>query len=67
MQKLLCPETLATAWRWLLQQRRHFPANADSWHLRFHKTRLLAELIAEIAANRYLFSLLQRVRKADGS
>ena len=28
--------TLAIAYQWLCQQRKHYPANADVWSFRFH-------------------------------
>ncbi|AFP30857.1 reverse transcriptase/maturase family protein [Marinobacter sp. BSs20148] len=55
-----------TAYRWLCQQRKHFPANSDVWDLRFHWAQIRPDLIAQLRGNRYLFSPLQQVIKQDG-
>ncbi len=55
------------AWRWLLQQRRHHPADADIWHLRFHRARLLPEIIERLGTGRYRLSPMQLITKKDGT
>ena len=57
---------LDTAFDWLCQRRRHFPANADVWHLRFHWAREQVHLVERLRQRRYQFSPLQVVQKADG-
>ncbi|WP_442985809.1 hypothetical protein [Serratia bockelmannii] len=48
------------AFNWVCTQRRHFPANADIWHLRFHwvseRERLRSTLATgRTASNRFLW------------
>ena len=57
---------LATTVDWLCQRRRHFPANVDVWHLRFHWAREKVHLFKQLQSRCYQFSPLQRVQKADG-
>ncbi|WP_208854226.1 reverse transcriptase/maturase family protein [Aeromonas fluvialis] len=66
-QALTHPQQLETALAWLCSVRKHFPANADIWHLRFHRKRLLPELLAKLAAGTYQFSPMQVVQRADGN
>jgi RNA-directed DNA polymerase len=57
---------LDDAYAWLCHRRRHFPANADVWHLRFHWAREKVGLFKQLRKRRYQFSPLQVVQKADG-
>ena len=57
---------LDDAYDWLCHRRRHFPPNADVWHLRFHWAREKVHLCELLQKRRYQFSPLQRVKKADG-
>lgn len=57
---------LDDAYAWLCHRRRHFPPNADIWHLRFHWAREKADLFKALSKRCYQFSPLQRVQKADG-
>ncbi|CAJ1814335.1 hypothetical protein CKOHBEJN_00403 [Aeromonas hydrophila] len=47
------------AYQWLCQRRRHYPANADIWHLRFHWPARSATLFARVMAGDYRFSPMQ--------
>ncbi|BEJ48001.1 hypothetical protein Ri1_06000 [Aeromonas dhakensis] len=40
LPRITAEEAWQQAWHWLCQRRRHHPANADIWHLRFHWPRL---------------------------
>ena len=57
---------LDTAFDWLCQRRRHFPPNADVWHLRFHWAQEKVDLCKLLHKRRYQLSPLQKVQKADG-
>ena len=58
---------LDTAYQWLCQQRRHYPDNADIWHLRFHWQAERERILGELRQRRYRVSPLQPIRKADGT
>ncbi|WP_441254752.1 reverse transcriptase domain-containing protein [Aeromonas sp. A600620] len=47
------------AYQWLCQRRRHYPANADIWHLRFHWPARSATLFARVMAGHYRLSPMQ--------
>jgi RNA-directed DNA polymerase len=57
---------LDEAYAWLCHRRRHFPANADVWHLRFNWTREKVHLFKQLHTRCYRFSPLQKVQKANG-
>jgi RNA-directed DNA polymerase len=57
---------LDEAYAWLCHRRRHFPANADVWHLRFHWAREKIHLLKLLQNGRYQFSPMQVVQKTDG-
>jgi RNA-directed DNA polymerase len=57
---------LDAAFTWLCHRRRHFPANADVWHLRFHWAREKVHLLKRLQNRCYQFSPLQKVQKANG-
>jgi RNA-directed DNA polymerase len=57
---------LDAAFTWLCHRRRHFPTNADVWHLRFHWAREKVHLLKRLQNRCYQFSPLQRVQKASG-
>ncbi|WP_432464642.1 reverse transcriptase domain-containing protein [Agarivorans sp. QJM3NY_33] len=63
---LTAPASVATAWHWLCESRKNFPANADIWHLRFHRQRLLPEILAWLDEGQYRFSPMQIVTRANG-
>ena len=54
------------AYHWLCDRRKHYPPNADIWHLRHHKQRELANIIEELSTNRYTINPLTLVTKANG-
>ncbi len=54
------------AYQWLIQQRRHYPDNADIWDLRFHWARERGRILASVNSGHYVFSPLQVVKKASG-
>ncbi|MBX9565148.1 hypothetical protein FKF78_00545 [Aeromonas hydrophila] len=47
------------AYQWLCRRRRHYPANADIWHLRFHWPARSATLFARVTAGHYRLSPMQ--------
>jgi len=57
---------LDNAYHWLCQQRKHFPANADIWHFRFHYPATKLYLLRRINAGTYRFSHQQKIIKANG-
>jgi hypothetical protein len=57
---------LDAAFIWLCHRRRHFPVNADVWHLRFHWGREKVHLLEQLHNSCYQFSPLQKVQKANG-
>lgn len=57
---------LDAAYRWLCQQRRHFPANADVWNLRGHWPAERLRLQAEIAQGTVRLGPLSIITPANG-
>jgi hypothetical protein len=57
---------LDDAYRWLCQQRKHFPPNADVWHLRRQYSAIKSDLLEQINSGRYQFSAQQKIIKRDG-
>ena len=57
---------LDDAYRWLCQQRKHFPPNADIWHFRFRHPTTRLDLLRRINAGTYRFSPQQKIHKSDG-
>lgn len=64
MQPLL--PHLDAAYHWLCQQRRHFPANADVWDLRWHWPTERLRLQAEIAQGTVRLGALSIITPANG-
>jgi len=62
----LDPAAIDAAYRWVCTQRRHFPANADIWHLRFHWARERERLQHALNGGTYRFAPLAVVKKASG-
>jgi hypothetical protein len=44
---------LDDAYRWLCQQRQHFPPNADVWHFRRQYSAIKSDLLEQINSVRY--------------
>lgn len=63
---LVSPDHVIQAWRWLCTSRRNFPANADIWHLRFHRAAILPKLLAQLSVGEYRLSPMQRIVRTDG-
>jgi RNA-directed DNA polymerase len=57
---------LDDAYRWLCQQRKHFPPNADVWHFRRQYSAIKSDLLEQINSGRYQFSPQQKIIKANG-
>ena len=57
---------LDKAYKWLCQQRKHYPPNADIWDFRFHWEEKKLKLLAEINSGNYLFSPLKHICKENG-
>jgi len=64
MQSLV--SVLAQAYRWLCQQRRAYPPDADVWDMRFHWPAERIRLEADLRAGRNRFGPLSIITKADG-
>ena len=60
-------QLIDAAYEWLCKQRRHFPANADIWYLRYHWHTERARILSALATRTYYFSPMQRITIADGS
>lgn len=57
---------LDAAYKWLCQQRKHYPPNADIWDFRFHWEENKFKLLAEVNSGNYLFSPLKCICKKNG-
>jgi RNA-directed DNA polymerase len=57
---------LETAFAWLCQQRKDWPAQADVWDLRARWPEAKAELQAELRAGQFRFGVLSRVTLPTG-
>jgi len=66
INELIRSENVNTAWQWLRDSRKHFPANADIWHLRFHHATLLPHILDKLKSGRFRFTPMQIVTKANG-
>ncbi len=55
-----------TAYSWGCKQRKHAPANADIWHLRFHWSAERACLINALQSGTYHFAPMQLITKCSG-
>ncbi|MFM5376345.1 reverse transcriptase domain-containing protein [Aeromonas dhakensis] len=51
------------AYQWVCARRRHYPANADIWHLRFHWATQGPALLTTVLAGRYRLSAMQVLGK----
>lgn len=60
-------DDMQAAFRTVCHNRRHFPPDADIWHLRFHVTTRLPQMLAEVCAGRWRLSPLSLVRRRDGT
>jgi RNA-directed DNA polymerase len=57
---------LDDAYRWLCQQRKHFPPDADIWSFRYRYSAIKSGLLQEINSGEYQFSPQQKIIKPDG-
>lgn len=57
---------LDLAYRWLCQQRQHYPANADVWDLRFHWNVERPILIRELRTGHFQLGPMQVLTQPDG-
>jgi RNA-directed DNA polymerase len=57
---------LDDGYRWLCQQRKHCPPNADVWHFRRQYSAIKSDLLGLINSGRYQFSPQQKIIKRDG-
>lgn len=58
---------LSEALETVSRNRRHFPPDADIWHIRFHATERLAVVLSTVNAGLWVLSPLTLVRRQDGS
>ena len=63
---LASDRVLDAAYAWLCAQRRHWPANADVWGLRFRWLAEKAAIRQTLLAGHYRFAPLTRITKSDG-
>jgi hypothetical protein len=63
LREISAEPILDTAYRWLCQQRQHYPADADIWDLRWHWAVEKPQLIRALRSNEYRFSPNQALRK----
>lgn len=54
------------AYKWLCRSRRHFPANADVWHLRYHWKAERKQLLKQLRQGRYCFAPVRCCQAAEG-
>ena len=57
---------LDDACRWLCQQRKHFPPDANIWSFRYRYPAIKFDLLQEINSGWYQFSQQQKIIKSDG-
>ena len=57
---------LNEGYRWLCQQRKHFPPNADIWDFRRQYDAINSDLLEQINSGDYRFSPQQKIIKHDG-
>jgi RNA-directed DNA polymerase len=60
-------EKIDAAYQWLCTQRRHYPAESDIWHLRFHWPRYRNDLFQALSADSFALSPQLHIVKMDGS
>ena len=65
LAELTSDNVLDTAFAWLCQRRRKYPADADVWSFRQSWPQIKDRLKADLAAGRYRFGLLTRITLAD--
>lgn len=63
MREITADAVLDAAFEWLCQQRRHYPADADVWDLRWRWMVEKPRLIRTLRANEYRFAPNQALRK----
>ena len=66
LEAIACEANIEQAYAWLCKQRKAYPANADSWHLRYHWKSHRPALIARLRQGVYQFSPQQKLVLADG-
>lgn len=57
---------LDDAYRWLCQQRKHFPPDADIWSFRYRYPASKSDLLQKINSGQYQFSPQQKIVKSNG-
>ncbi|ECA1950138.1 transposase [Salmonella enterica subsp. enterica serovar Virchow] len=62
----MCQANREAAWQWLFHQRRHAPADADIWHLRFHWPQMRDTFWQQVLRGEYRLSPLQVHRSRQG-
>jgi len=60
-------EKIDAAYHWLCTQRRHYPANSDIWHLRFHWSHYRNDLYQALSTDSFELSPQLHIVKMDGS
>lgn len=62
----ITPYQCEMAYQWLIQQRKHYPTNADIWSFRRDWEVSKAQLLDSISVGNYVFSPLKSIYKQDG-
>jgi len=55
------------AWQCLCTRRKHDPDSNDVWHLRYHQSTKIGEIIRTVRHNRFFLSPPERIRNKDGT
>lgn len=65
LDQLTSKDNVQRAYHWLCQQRKHFPASADVWHLRFSHQQIIPGIRVRLRQGHYRFSAAQVFDKQD--
>ena len=66
LDQLTSKDNVQLAYHWLCLKRKHFPANADVWHLRFSHQQIIPEICIRLRQGHYRFSPAQVFDKQYG-
>ena len=66
MNEIANSDLVDEAYRWLCQQRKHFPPNADIWHFCCYYFAIKSDPLRQINTSDYQFSPLQKIIKKNG-
>jgi len=66
IEQLFSTNQLTAAYKWLCEQRKNYPDNADIWHLRFNWESIKPQLLEQLNCGNYQFSPMQKLTKQSG-